>query len=129
MSVLQIVALVVEALLGLFSLYIAYTMFAWTPESVTKQRDALHYPRWYWVLAGVLVAIGGIGLLAGLFFPTIAALAVLWMVAYFIVAALTHLIRADFVGFTFPLVFLALFAALAWLHWGDAQPVLALIGM
>jgi DoxX-like protein len=129
MSVWQMVTLAFEAVLGLLTAWAAYSLFSKTPASVQKGRDALHYPRWYWVLAGVMATIGSIGLLVGLFFPTIGALAALWMVAYFIVAMLTHLIRADFVSVGFPFVFLLLYAALAWLHLGDGQPVLALIGM
>lgn len=107
MSLLQIVTLLFEALLGLFSAYTAYTLFAWTPASLAKVREALHYPRWYWVLAGCLATIGTLGLMVGLFFSVIGALAAAWMVAYFVAATFTHLLRKDFAGFAMLLIFLS----------------------
>ena len=74
MSLLQIVTLLFEALLGLFSAYTAYSLFSWTPPSIAKAREALHYPRWYWLLAGCMATIGALGLLVGLFLPVIGAL-------------------------------------------------------
>lgn len=46
MSILQIVTLVLEAILGLFTAYAAYSLFTSTPPSVAKMREALHFPRW-----------------------------------------------------------------------------------
>jgi hypothetical protein len=129
MSVLQIVALVLEALLGLLSAYTAYSLVSKTPPSVQAGRDALHYPRWYWVLASVLAAIGAIGLFVGLFIPVVGAAAALWMIAYFIVATFTHLVRQDFAGFYVPLIFLTIYAGLMFLRWSDAKPILAVVGM
>ena len=128
MSLLQIVTLLFEALLGLFSAYAAYTLFAWTPPSITRAREALHYQRWYWVLAGWMATIGALGLFAGLFFPTIGALAAAWMVAYFVVATFTHLVRKDFAGFAMPLIFLVLPLVLLVLRWADLVSILALPG-
>ena len=91
MSLLQIVTLLFEALLGLLTAYTAYSLFAWTPASIAKAREALHYPRWYWVLAGCMATIGAVGLLVGLFFPIIGILAAASMIAYFVVATFTHI--------------------------------------
>ena len=128
MSLLQIVTLLFEALLGLFSAYAAYSLFAWTPASLAKAREALHYPRWYWVLAGCIATIGALGLLVGLFFPVIGALAAAWMVAYFVVATFTHLLRKDFAGFAMPLIFLILPLGLLVLRWADLASILAASG-
>lgn len=128
MSLQHIAVLVLEGLLGLFSAYAAYTLFAWTPPSLTKVREALHYPRWYWVLAGVLAAIGAIGLLVGLVIPVVGAVAALWMTAYFVVATLTHLVRKDMMSLGFPLLFFAFCVGLTLLRWTDAAPLLALVG-
>lgn len=129
MSPQHIATLVLEGLLGLFSAYAAYTLFAWTPPSVTKARDKLRYPRWYWVLAGVMAAIGAAGLFVGLAFPVVAAAAAAWMAAYFIVACFTHIVRLDFLNLGFPIIFLAACAGLLLLHWSDASPLLALAGL
>lgn len=129
MSVLAIVVLVFEGLMGLMSLYIAYSLFSKTPPSVQKGRDALRYPRWYWVLAGVLALIGGVGLLVGLALPVVGAAAALWMVAYFVVAALTHVSRQDWVNLGAPIVLLLIFGGLLALRWTDAKPLLAFIGL
>jgi uncharacterized membrane protein YphA (DoxX/SURF4 family) len=118
-----------QALLGLFMLYTTYTLFSWTPELITKSRDALNYPRWYWVLAGVLALISAISLLVGLFIPILGAFGALWTVAYFIVATATHILRADWANFSAPLIFLALFVILAWLRWDDAKPIRAAVGV
>ena len=128
MSLLQIVTLLFEALLGLFSAYTAYSLFAWTPPSIAKAREALHYPRWYWVLAGCMATIGALGLLVGLFFPVIGALAAAWMVAYFVVATFTHLLRKDFAGFAMPLIFLVLPLGLFVLRWTEFASILAALG-
>jgi len=128
MSLLQIVTLLFEALLGLFSAYTAYSLFAWTPASIAKAREALHYPRWYWVLAGYMATIGALGLLVGLFFPVIGALAAAWMIAYFVVATFTHLLRKDFAGFAMPLIFLVLPLGLLVLRWAELASTLATLG-
>lgn len=129
MSIAQIAALAIEAFLGLLIAYAAYSIFAWTPgTSLTKAREALHYPRWYWVLAGIVGAIGAILLLAGLFLPQVGVIAALWMIAYFVVASFTHLLRKDFAGFGMPVLFLLISGGLLALRWGDAAPLLAMIG-
>ncbi|HYK86680.1 MAG TPA: DoxX family protein [Ktedonobacteraceae bacterium] len=128
MSLLQIVTLLFEALLGLFSAYTAYTLFAWTPASLAKVREALHYPRWYWVLAGCLATIGTLGLMVGLFFSVIGALAAAWMVAYFVAATFTHLLRKDFAGFAMLLIFLILPLGLLILRWGELASLLVVPG-
>jgi hypothetical protein len=125
MSIGQIVALVLEGVLGLF---IAYA--AWTPPSITKARDELHYPRWWWVLAGVMATIGAAGLLTGLVVPPgRGALVALWGCAYFAVAGISHLVRSDFRGFMYPLTFLIPCVILAVLRWADLGPALAFVGL
>jgi uncharacterized membrane protein YphA (DoxX/SURF4 family) len=109
--------------------YAAYSLFSKTPPSVQQGRDALHYPRWYWVLAGVVANIGAIGLLVGLFNPVVGAAAALWIAAYFIVATLTHIIRADWAHFYVPLIILVAVLGLVGLRWADAKPILAVVGM
>ncbi|HEU5374279.1 MAG TPA: DoxX family protein [Ktedonobacteraceae bacterium] len=119
MSLLRIVALLLEALLGLFSTYAAYSLFTGTPPSMARVREALHYPRWYWILAGCMATTGSLGLLVGLFFPVIGVLAATWMVAYFVVATFTHLLRKDFAGLAMPLIFLMLPLGLLALRWAE----------
>ena len=119
MTLLQIVTLVLEVLLALFSAYAAYSLFTWTPPAMASARDALHYPRWYWILAGCVAALGTLGLVVGLFFSAFGALAAAWMVAYFVVAMFTHLLRKDFTGVAMPLIFLILPLGLLTLRWSD----------
>lgn len=115
--------------MGLFTAYAAYTLFAWTPPMVTKARDALRYPRWWWVLAGFVATLGAIGLFVGLFIPLVGVIATVWMMAYFVVATLSHLVRKDWATFVQPLLFLAIFVVLLWLRWADAAPLRALVGL
>lgn len=125
----RVVTLLLEALLGLFMLYTAYTLFAWTPEVITKARDALNYPQWYWQLAGVLAVISAITLLVGLFIPVWGAFGAWWTVVYFLVASLSHVVRVDWANFYLPLIFLIPFALLVWLRWDDAKPIRARVGV
>ncbi len=119
--------LIFEALMGLFTVYTAYSLFAWTPASIAKARDALHIARWFWLLAGVVATIGAAGLFTGLAVPVVGALAALWMVAYFIVAALVHITHHDMGNLAAPLIFLVIFVALAALRWSDLAPILTLL--
>lgn len=129
MSYLNIGALILEGLLGIFSIYTAYSLFAQTPPSLAKQRAALHYPRAYWVLAGIVATIGGIGLLVGLAIPMIGAIAAVWMIAYFIVAIFTHVFRKDFAAIGLPFFFALVFVGLTALRWTDLTPVLKSVGL
>lgn len=129
MSIQHIATLVLEGLLGLFSAYAAYSLFTSTPPSVAKAREALRYPRWYWLLAGCVASAGAIGLFVGLVVPVIGAVAAAWMVAYFIVAMLTHLVRLDLKSLGMPLVFLLIFGGLLLLRWSDARPILSAVGL
>jgi uncharacterized membrane protein YphA (DoxX/SURF4 family) len=126
---LHTVVLVLEALLGVFSVYAAYSLFTQTPKSIAQARMALRYPAWYWVLAGVMATIGAIGLFVGLAFPVVGAVAALWMVAYFVVATLTHLLRKDLASLGMPILFLAVFVGLIALRWSDTAPLLAFVGL
>ncbi len=54
----------------------------------------------------------------------IGALAALWMVAYFIVATLTHLIRGDLANVGLAVIFLVICAGFAALRWGDLASIL-----
>src|SRR5262245_32528646 len=88
-SMRKAIALILEALLGLFMVYIAST-FVSTPEIVAKARAALNYPQWYWQLAGVVSAISAITLLLGLFIRIVGAFGALWLTANLIGATVTH---------------------------------------
>lgn len=119
--------LIFEALMGLFATYAAYSLFTGTPPSVAKVRAALSFPRWYWFFAGIVATVGAAGLFVGLAYPEVGALAALWMVAYFIVASLTHLVRGDLKNLGLPLIFLVVSAGLAALRWGDLAPLLPML--
>ena len=47
MSIQHVASLALEGLLALLTVYTAYRLFAWTPPSIAKAREALRYPRWY----------------------------------------------------------------------------------
>jgi hypothetical protein len=53
------ITLTLQALLGLFMVYTAYTLFAWTPEVVTQARDALDQSGARHLQAGARGAGGG----------------------------------------------------------------------
>ena len=125
MSILHIVALLLETLLGLFMAYAAYSLFSRTPPSVAKAREAPGYPHWYWTLAGCVATISAIGLLA---LPVVAGIAIVWTIAYFVVATFTHLLRKDYAGGTMPLFFLVPVLGLLVLQWATLTPILAALG-
>lgn len=128
MSTQHLVTLILEALLALVTVFVAYAQATRMP-AVVKSREHLHFPQWYWNLSTVLAVLSAIGLLVGLFIPVVRAAAVVWMVAYFVVAALTHLSRADVTGVMPALVLLVFSVGLTALRWGDAAPMLVLVGM
>jgi hypothetical protein len=104
-------------------------LFTKTPPEIQKGRDALNYPRWFWVLAGSVATVGAVGLFVGLVNSNIAALAALWMVGYFVVATVAHAFRKDFASLGMPLIFLLVFGGLTWLNWSDASQYLKMIGL
>lgn len=128
MSIQHLATLVLEAALALLTAFAAYAQATRIP-SVVKSREHLHYPQWYWNLSTVLAVIGALGMFVGLFIPAVGAAAVLWMVAYFVVAFLTHLSRADVPGSVPALVCLILTIGLMALRWGDAALILAVVGV
>ena len=76
-----------------------------------------------------MATIGAIGLFVGLVVPAVGAAAAIWMVAYFIVATFTHLVRKDMANLGMPIVFLVIFVGLVALRWSDATPILAAVGL
>ncbi len=129
MSVLHIVALVLEGLMGAFTAFAAYSMITSKPARLAKTREALNYPGWFWLLAKIVATIGAVGLFVGLVDPAVGAAAALWMVAYFIVATGAHVVRKDMANLGMPIAFLVLAVGLVALRWGDATPVLAAVGL
>jgi hypothetical protein len=129
MSVLHIVALVLEGLMGAITAFAAYSLITGNPASIAKTREALNYPGWFWLLAKIVATIGAVGLFAGLVYPAVGATAALWMVAYFIVATSAHVVRKDMANLGMPIAFLVLAVGLVALRWGDATPVLAAVGL
>lgn len=129
MSVLHIVALVLEGLMGALTAFAAYSMITSKPASIAKAHEALNYPGWFWLVAKMVATIGAVGLFAGLVYPAVGAAAALWMVAYFIVATGAHVVRKDMTNLGMPIAFLVLAVGLFALRWGDATPVLAAVGL
>jgi len=124
-SVVQIGTLIFEGVFALFTVYAAYSLFTRTPPALAKQREAMRLPRWFWLLAGTVATIGAAGLFTGLVNPLVGGLAAVWMVCYFIVAALVHITRNAVRDIAPALVFLAISAALVAVHWSDLAPLLA----
>ena len=128
MTIQHIATLVLEAALALFTAFAAFAQARRVP-AIVKSRQRLHYPQWYWNLSNGLAVIGALGLFVGLFVPLVGVVAALWMVAYFVVAALTHLSKMDMKGVVPAILFLAICAGLVALRWADARPILALVGL
>lgn len=123
-TAIRIGVLVLEGLLGIFLAYSVYLNFSNSP-TLMKQWAQLRLARWYTRLAGVLLTVGVGVLLAGLVVPVVGGLALLWMVAYFAVATLTHVVRRDKLsGVAVPFVFLVVFVVLAALRWTTLHPLL-----
>lgn len=128
-GVVAVVARVLEGLLGLFMVYAVYLNFSNSPLLVKRWTES-GMPRWYTRLAGALGAIGALALLVGVVVPVVGALAALWMVAYFIVATLTHVVVRDpFTTISIPLVFLVIAVGIAVLRWADAATLLPRVGL
>lgn len=123
-TLIHIGTLIFQGLLGLFMAYAAYSLYTWTPPALAKMREALHLPRWFWLLAGTVATIGAASLLIGLIVPAVAAFASLWLIAFFVVATLTHVLKNDMRNAPPAVVFLVLALLLAALNWGNLAPLL-----
>lgn len=123
-SVIHIGTLIFEGVFGLFAAYASYSLFAWTPPAIAKAREAMNMPRWFWLLAGTVAAIGAIGLFAGFLNPLVGALGAVWMVCYFVVATGLHVAKRSLNDIAPAIVFLVLAIGLTALLWGDLTPVL-----
>ncbi len=129
MSVLHIVTLALDGLMGGFTAFAAYSMITNKPASIAKTREALNYPGWFWVLAKIVATIGAVALFTGLVNPVVGAAAALWMVAYFTVATGAHVVRKDMANLGMPIAFLVFAVGLVALQWGGVTPVLAAVGL
>lgn len=89
---MTIVVILVQIVLGVF----------FTPEGVVKwtrigpstaRFQHFRYPRWFKYFTGVWEVLVGVGLLVGLWFPFLAALAALLLCVEMLIAIYSHLVR------------------------------------
>jgi DoxX-like protein len=129
MSVLHLVTLVLEGLMGAVTAFAAYSLITGKPASIARAHEVLNYPGWFWFLAKIVATIGAVGLFVGLVYPLVGAAAAAWMVAYFIVATGAHVVRKDMANLGMPIAFLVFAVGLVALRWGEATPILATVGL
>jgi uncharacterized membrane protein YphA (DoxX/SURF4 family) len=79
-------------------------------EQVAINMDRAGVPQSWMTPLGILKAVGGLGLLAGIWSPPIGVAAAVGLVLFFIGAIITH-VRGRFYSFAYPVSFLALAVA------------------
>lgn len=116
-----IVSIIVQIALGIF----------FTPEGVVKWTHIgpstarfkhFRYPQWFRYVTGVVEVLVGIGLLVGVVFPEVAALAALVLAIEMVVAIYSHLVRGkdSFMPDAMPaLVFLVMALVVLAIRWGS----------
>jgi putative oxidoreductase len=87
-----IIGIIVQILLGLF--FTPEGVIKWTHIGPSTARFThFRYPQWFRYVTGVCEFLAGIGLLVGLWFPWLAALAALLLVVEMLIAIYSHLVR------------------------------------
>ena len=89
---MSLIGIGVQILLGLF--FTPEGVIKWTHIGPSTVRFThFHYPQWFRYVTGVVEVLVGIGLLVGLWFPGIAALAALVLIVEMVIAMYSHLVR------------------------------------
>jgi putative oxidoreductase len=102
---MQIVAIVVQALVGLGFLLAGGPKFANTKQT-QQQRDHLGIVPWFWRLTGGLEILGAIGLFVGIWYPLFAIAGGLLLGATMIGAFFTHVMHKDSFSHMLPAIVL-----------------------
>lgn len=105
------ISIVLQVLLALVFLLVGGLKIAGVKRMVTNYIEHYHYPRWFLPVTGIVEWLGAIGMLVGIWYPVLAALAGVWLGITMLAAAWTHLFRAhDSLASTMPALVLCLLA-------------------
>lgn len=116
---MQIVAIIVQVLLAL-GFFMAGRIKAVGTKQSLQARDRLGVAPWFWRLTGFLELAGALGMLTGIFIPSLAALAGIGFVCVLVGAFYLHISRRDGFKHAAPtLALLILSLAVIALRWGD----------
>jgi putative oxidoreductase len=86
------VAITLQVVLGVMFLFSAVSKLT---GGLEEMREHLLLAPWFWALTALVEIIGGVGMLAGLKYARLAALAGLWLAATMVGAIFTHLRVGD----------------------------------
>ncbi|HZR42400.1 MAG TPA: DoxX family protein [Ktedonobacteraceae bacterium] len=118
---MNLLAIGVQILLGLF--FTPEGVIKWTHIGPSTARFThFRYPQWFRYVTGVVEVLVGMGLLVGLWFSGIAALAAVVLVVEMLIAIYSHLVRGKdaFVPDVVPAaVFLLLALLVVAIRWGN----------
>ncbi len=115
-----IVSFIVQVLLGLF--FTPEGVIKWTHIGPSTARFVhFRYPNWFRYVTGIVELLVGIGLLVGLWLPSLVAPAALLLIVEMLVAIYSHLVRGkDRLSDLLPaLVFLVLAVVVLATHWSN----------
>ncbi len=116
---MSIVVIVLQVLLGVAFLLTAVRKLLNTRDSL-ERRDTLKMPPWFWMLTGVLEALGALGLLIGIFWHPLAVAAALGLAVVMAGATYTNLLRRQPASNAIAtVVLLALSVTVAVADWSD----------
>jgi putative oxidoreductase len=117
--IMSLLAIGIQIVLGLF--FTPEGVIKWTSIGPSTARFThFRYPQWFRYVTGVVEVLVGMGLLVGLWFPGIAALAALGLIVEMVIAIYSHLVRGkdafmlDAVPAT---VFLVMALVVLMIHW------------
>lgn len=113
-----VIGIIAQIVLGVF--FTPEGVIKWTTIGPSTARFVhFRYPRWFKYFTGVWELLIGIGLLAGIWFPSLATLAALMLILEMLIAIYSHLVRGkDALAEIFPaVVFLALALVVLAVHW------------
>jgi putative oxidoreductase len=116
---MSLIGIGIQILLGLF--FTPEGVIKWTHIGPSTSRFThFRYPQWFRYVTGVVEVLVGIGLLVGLWFPGIAALAAFVLIGEMVIAIYSHLVRGKdpFVPDAVPaIVFLVMALVVLALRW------------
>ena len=118
---MSLIGIGVQILLGLF--FTPEGVIKWTHIGPSTARFThFRYSQWFRYVTGVVEVLVGIGLLVGLWFPGIAALAALVLIVEMVITMYSHLVRGkdSFVPDVVPAtVFLVMALVVLAIRWGN----------
>lgn len=90
---MHFISIILQAILGLG--FLLFGLMKFTSEQMVKGFDHFGLPQWFRLVTGVFEWMGAAGLIAGIWFPSLALYSAIWLGIIMFFAILTHLRAKD----------------------------------